>query len=149
MEGSFPKLKLLASNTHDLHKDTVLYFKTNQQILKGHRSYHQITLTGWSVGIVIFLDFHSTKQGLPLVDSWSRGLDLNQMYPDRDTLSNVPRSGYITARDQSMVESGVTKGGKNTARSCQFSFVEWTQQHKLKRNDFYSYPRSYQKKNSS
>ena len=25
--------------------------------------------------IVIFLDFHSTKQGLPLVDSWSRGLD--------------------------------------------------------------------------
>ena len=37
------------------------------------------------------------------------------MYPDRDTLSNVPRSGYITARDQSMVESGVTEGGKNTA----------------------------------
>ena len=34
------------------------------------------------------------------------------MYPDRDTLSNVPRSGYITARDQSMVESGVTEGGK-------------------------------------
>ena len=43
------------------------------------------------------------------------------MYPDRDTLSNVPRLGYIAARDQSMVESGVTKGGKNTARSCQFS----------------------------
>ena len=115
MEGSFPKLKLLASNTHDLHKDIVLYFKTNQQILKGHRYYHQITLTGWSVGIVIFPDFHSTKQGLPLVDSWSRGLDLNQMYPDRDTLSNVPSSGHITARDQSMVESGVTEGGKNTA----------------------------------
>ena len=37
------------------------------------------------------------------------------MYPDRDTLSNVPRSGYITARDQSMVESGVTEKGKNTA----------------------------------
>ena len=34
------------------------------------------------------------------------------MYPDRDTLSNVPRSGYITARDQSMVESGVTEAGK-------------------------------------
>ena len=48
------------------------------------------------------------------------------MYPDRDTLSNVPRSGYITARDQSMVESGVTEGGKNTARSCQFFFREWT-----------------------
>ena len=44
------------------------------------------------------------------------------MYPDHDTLSNVPRSGYITARDQSMVESGVTEGEKNTARSCQFSF---------------------------
>ena len=25
--------------------------------------------------VVIFLDFHSTKKGLPLVDSWSRGLD--------------------------------------------------------------------------
>ena len=25
--------------------------------------------------IVIFLEFHSTKQGLLLVDSWSRGLD--------------------------------------------------------------------------
>ena len=24
--------------------------------------------------IVIFLEFHSTEQGLPLVDSWSRGL---------------------------------------------------------------------------
>ena len=34
------------------------------------------------------------------------------MYPDRDTLSNVPRSGYITARDQSMVESGMTEAWK-------------------------------------
>ena len=64
---------------------------------------------------VIFLDFHSTKQEVPLVDSWSRGLDYNQMYPDRDILRNVPRSGYITARDQSVVQSGVTEGGKNTA----------------------------------
>ena len=64
---------------------------------------------------VIFLDFQSTKQGLSLVDSWSRGLDKNQMYPDRDTSHNVPRSGYITARDQSMVEGGVTESGKNTA----------------------------------
>ena len=31
-------------------------------------------------------------------------------------LSYVPRSGYITARDQSMLESGVTEGGKNTAK---------------------------------
>ena len=28
-----------------------------------------------SVFIVIFLDFDSTKQRLPLVDSWSRGLE--------------------------------------------------------------------------
>ena len=27
-------------------------------------------------------------------------------------ISNVSRSGYITARDQSVVESGVTEGGK-------------------------------------
>ena len=29
-------------------------------------------------------------------------------------LSNVLRSGYMTARDQSMLESGVTEGVKNT-----------------------------------
>ena len=38
-----------------------------------------VTLTSvvirWPNGIVIFLDFHSTKQGQPLADSWSRGLD--------------------------------------------------------------------------
>ena len=59
------------------------------------------------------------------------------MYPDRDTLSNVPRSGYITARDQSMMESGVTEGGKNTARSSQFSFslmITTTQKRNLKLN---------------
>ena len=59
---------------------------------------------------IIFLDFHSTKHGQPLADSWSHGLDWNQMFPDRNTLSNVPRSGYITTRDQSMVESGVREG---------------------------------------
>ena len=47
------------------------------------------------------------------------------IYPDHDSLSNVPRSGYSTTRDQSMVESGVTEGGKNTAS---FPFHEWTQQ---------------------
>ena len=52
------------------------------------------------------------------------------MYPDRDTLSNVPRSGYITARDQSMVESGVTEGGENTASFLFREFRERTQQHK-------------------
>ena len=49
------------------------------------------------------------------------------MYPDRDTLRSVARSGYITARDQSMVESGVTEGGKNTAS---FLFGELTEQLK-------------------
>ena len=58
-----------------------------------------------------------------------------------DTLSNVPRSGYIRARDKSMLESGVKKGGKNTARSCQFSFL-WintttqTRSLKLNSNEF-------------
>ena len=64
------------------------------------------------------------------------------MYPNHDTLSNVSRSGYITARDKSMLESGVTEGGKNT-----FSFLfSWmntttqTQSLKLQSNDFESYP---------
>ena len=49
------------------------------------------------------------------------------MHPYRDTLSNDPCSGYITARDQSMVESGETEGRKNTAS---FLFRECgTQQH--------------------
>ena len=39
--------------------------------------------------------------------------------------SIVPCSGYFTASDQSMVESGVTEGGKNTAS---FHFWGWTQQ---------------------
>ena len=30
-------------------------------------------------------------------------------------LSNVPHSGYITARDRNMMESGVTEGEKKTA----------------------------------
>ena len=47
--------------------------------------------------------------------SWSHVLDLNQMYLNRDTLSNAPRSGLITAPDQSMVESGMTEGRKNMA----------------------------------
>ena len=45
------------------------------------------------------------------------------MYPDRNTLNNVSRSGYIAARDQSMVESGVTEGWKNTAGLPVFFFV--------------------------
>ena len=61
------------------------------------------------------------------------------MYPDRDALSNVPHSGYITASDQGMVESGVTEGGKNNTAS--FLFREWTQQHNQPqaKNDFQSY----------
>ena len=39
----------------------------------------------------------------------------------------LPCSGYISARDQSMLESGVIEGRKNTTS---FPFREWTQQHK-------------------
>ena len=66
----------------------------------------------------MFLDFHSSKQGLPLVDNQPKPCDQEfvghmaltkiKMYPDCDTISNVPCLGYTTARDQSMVESGVT-----------------------------------------
>ena len=38
------------------------------------------------------------------------------MYPDRDTLSNVPRSGYNTTGDRSMLEVDLTEGGK---KHCQ------------------------------
>ena len=44
------------------------------------------------------------------------------MYPDRDMLGNVPRLGFITVRDESIVESGVTEGRKNTAS---FLFCEF------------------------
>ena len=40
---------------------------------------------------------------------------------------DVSRSGYITARDQSMVESGVKKEQKSTAS---FLSREWSQQLK-------------------
>ena len=46
------------------------------------------------------------------------------MYPDRDTLNSVSRSGYIAARDQSMVESGVTEGGKTPPGPASFLFRE-------------------------
>ena len=51
--------------------------------------------------------FHSTKQGLPwLKTNVSRSWHVNfeQLYPPQDT----------TSRDQSMVESNVTEGGKKT-----------------------------------
>ena len=65
------------------------------------------------------------------------------MYPDRDT-SNVPRSGYITVRDQSMVESGVTEGGKN---STKILFREWTQPGlKLKTTIFKVIPEEKQRR---
>ena len=84
------------------------------------------------MAFVIFLDFHLTVQGLPLVDYWPH-VALTKikcipivihlaMYHDRDTLQ---------ARDQSVVESGVTEGGKNTTS---FLFRERTQQHKRNSN---------------
>ena len=50
-----------------------------------------------TIPFVIFLDFHSTQNGLPLVDSWSHGLDLNQMYPARDTLQHVMKARWQVA----------------------------------------------------
>lgn len=39
--------------------------------------------------IVIYLDFHSIKQALWFVDSWSCAHDQIQMYPDRDTIPQL------------------------------------------------------------
>ena len=50
-----------------------------------------------------------------------------KMYPAAREI----RSEYITARDQSMVESGVTKGGKNTAS---FHFRWWKQKQSTTRS---------------
>ena len=38
---------------------------------------------------VIYLDFHSTKQALWLVDSWSRAPNQTQMYLDRDKIAQL------------------------------------------------------------
>ena len=67
------------------------------------------------------------------------------MYPDRDTLGNVSRSGYITARDQSVVGSGVTEGGKTLpvfffVNEHSYSTTTETLNRELKSNDFQSYP---------
>ena len=45
---------------------------------------------------IILLDFHSTKQGLPLVDSWSRGLHL-AMNPAWATLQHVIKAWWKVA----------------------------------------------------
>ena len=39
--------------------------------------------------VVIYLDFHSRKRALCMVDSWSRAPDQIQMYPDRDTIPQL------------------------------------------------------------
>ena len=39
--------------------------------------------------IVMYQDFRSTKRALWLVDSWSRGPDQIQMYPDQDTIPQL------------------------------------------------------------
>ena len=51
-----------------------------------------LQLSSWgkvSKTLVIYLAFHSTKQALWLVDSWSRGPDQIQMYPDRNTIPQL------------------------------------------------------------
>ena len=57
---------------------STLFVKTNDfQLLFNFEQTRTITIFGEHgiMALVIFLDFHSTKQELPLVDSWSRGLD--------------------------------------------------------------------------
>ena len=65
--------------------------------------------------IVISLDFQSTEQGLPLVILGHMALAKIKCTPIVIHFSNSIPPIYITASDQSMVESGVTEGGKNTA----------------------------------
>jgi len=50
--------------------------------------------------IVKFLDFPSTKQGLPLFDSWSRGLAFIHLHPERGNILNPSgdRTPYYTYR---------------------------------------------------
>ena len=45
---------------------------------------------------VIYLDFHSTKRALWLVESWSRSPDKIQTNPDRDTIpESLPASDVL------------------------------------------------------
>ena len=94
---------------------------------------------------IMFLDFHSTKKWMPLVDSWSQWPWLKSNWSWLwYILAIVLYLGYITAHDQSIMKSGMTEGGKNTAS---FLFQEWTgtitqtSSLKLKSNNFQSYPR--------
>ena len=48
--------------------------------------------------IVIYLDFCSTRRALRLVDSWSRGPDQIQMYPDRDTIPQLLHAPDVLLR---------------------------------------------------
>ena len=60
--------------------------------------------------VVIFLEFHSAKQGMPLVDSCSHGLDVNQKYsnhdtfeqsyPTRDTFRHMIKEWWKVAREK-------------------------------------------------
>ena len=43
----------------------------------------------FSTYLVIYLDFHSAKRALWLVDFWSRALDRIQMYPNQDTTAQL------------------------------------------------------------
>ena len=65
------------------------------------------------------------------------------MYPDRDTFEHT----FNTARDQSMVESGVTEGEKNTSSFlfyCVNTTAQMNPQAKKQR-----FPKLSQKRNSS
>ena len=56
-----------------------------QVLEKMYRAIHQVEIH--SLDIFIYLDFHSTKQALWLVDSWSHTPDQIKMYPNWDTIA--------------------------------------------------------------
>ena len=64
-----------------------MYFKTVSTIVPNWP--YTVIFNYLTKPIVIYLDFHSTKRALWLVDSWSRAPDQNQMYPDQNTIAQL------------------------------------------------------------
>ena len=152
-------LKLFSTATEPFNKDfrffsflrntwiwITTYFATCYVLTTSPKANQNLSFTWCSdlrvtANQIIFHTFLEKSRGLhtrlatvnhrrPFSDfSWGEGESAHR-------LSNVPRSGYITVRDQSMVESGVTgkTGRKNTAQT-----QIWNP--KLKGNDFQRYPR--------
>ena len=101
----------------------------NNFLLRLNFSFHDILSVKF-----IFLVFHSTEQGLLLVDSWLKSNVFRSwaMYPALDTLQHV-----IELR--SMVESGVTAPRREKHGQFSFSWMNTkiqTRNLKLKCNSF-------------